>query len=793
MSRPVRRHRGQIMIITLLSMILLASLVFFVFNTGEQVSKRVGMQNAADSAAIGGATWAARCMNVIAMNNVAQSRLIGLAAILDSLPLAAQLTYNELNTLAQGVQAQLANPGMNDPQLTYVKAGMQSMLNNSNGRAHGAWNTPGLLIQANRLAPLYSALWSGPAGAPVENPVVQAATFWKDPTGASAVVPYGKLWVGAKALEEFNLATYNTAGPLAQATAVRMGDDCIAGQVNSTISPDVGAAFLVPVLPDLPAYRGTFLDFQNPITNGTLPVDESGQPSATIFQRGPYDQLYQWRWPRFDHSQARVINNGKGQWVQDNPPIRSGAGNIAGKPGLSPGPPGANGGSGHWSGGGGSVWYPGPQIGWTVYGVYNWALTVSGGWNNTNFPPNSGLVWYCNNYIPDLPINLFAGGFRWRRGNQAPIDPSKTCNFLTRMQAAATAKLNYMWGTAAPGSVSIHTPNWICNYDAAKAAAKANPATVVYTWIWGVRVRSTLPPTDPAYMKDPSTYALGNTTKAQNPQQDPTFICNLLAGWVDPNDPANVAQFGAVTPAPQPNPVPGVWRVDWTYQIEFDVDLGLPKPPAPPPGQPAPAPVMHTVYVRDFFVMFGIDNGGAIAVRDPANWDVGFQQRTPDDVNLGSVTLRPPRPFHLDMRPAPNFANATYSNLQQVPDVQGDPNQSNAYWYLSYLGVAHVASTAAMWPGGFVSGDPSQSVTGVAQAHVFNNKSWDLWTQHWEAQLQPVDSWDYWINQRMKGASAADFAAIQGTIPNFSQEDFTKVLNALANYPAGMADKIKTH
>ena len=33
----------------------------------------------------------------------------------------------------------------------------------------------------------------------------------------------------------------------------------------------------------------------------------------------------------------------------------------------------------------------------------------------------------------------------------------------------------------------------------------------------------------------------------------------------------------------------------------------------------------------------------------------------------------------------------------------------------------------------------------VAQAEVFNNHSWDLWTQMWHTQLRPVDELDGWL------------------------------------------------
>ena len=52
-QRP--RRGGAILVIALLGMVLLASMVFFVFNVGHHVSLRVEAQNAADNAAISGA------------------------------------------------------------------------------------------------------------------------------------------------------------------------------------------------------------------------------------------------------------------------------------------------------------------------------------------------------------------------------------------------------------------------------------------------------------------------------------------------------------------------------------------------------------------------------------------------------------------------------------------------------------------------------------------------------------------------------------------------------------------
>ena len=53
----VKVRAGQVLVITLLAIAVLAGLVFYVLNVGEQLNRRINLQNAADSAAISGAGW----------------------------------------------------------------------------------------------------------------------------------------------------------------------------------------------------------------------------------------------------------------------------------------------------------------------------------------------------------------------------------------------------------------------------------------------------------------------------------------------------------------------------------------------------------------------------------------------------------------------------------------------------------------------------------------------------------------------------------------------------------------
>ena len=92
---------------TALGIAVLAGMAFYVYNTGAQVNDRLAMQDAADSAAISGTVWMARSMNTVAMNNVAQAKLLASVVVLDSLPLATEMSLTEATAWEAVLQAQI--------------------------------------------------------------------------------------------------------------------------------------------------------------------------------------------------------------------------------------------------------------------------------------------------------------------------------------------------------------------------------------------------------------------------------------------------------------------------------------------------------------------------------------------------------------------------------------------------------------------------------------------------------------------------------------------------------------
>jgi hypothetical protein len=66
---PSKRHRGQIAPVALFGVLITSATLVLMFNTGQRVTERSLVANAADAAAYGGAVWTARHLNFIAYSN----------------------------------------------------------------------------------------------------------------------------------------------------------------------------------------------------------------------------------------------------------------------------------------------------------------------------------------------------------------------------------------------------------------------------------------------------------------------------------------------------------------------------------------------------------------------------------------------------------------------------------------------------------------------------------------------------------------------------------------------------
>jgi len=94
-----RDEGGQISVLAVLGAAAFACLLILIINTGWTTSSKIGMQNAADATAISGATWVARALNIISLNNVTSSQMLAMILIFraldDSIPIALEILEAE--------------------------------------------------------------------------------------------------------------------------------------------------------------------------------------------------------------------------------------------------------------------------------------------------------------------------------------------------------------------------------------------------------------------------------------------------------------------------------------------------------------------------------------------------------------------------------------------------------------------------------------------------------------------------------------------------------------------------
>jgi len=657
MSGQERRSRsGQVLVVVLLGTVVLAGLVFYVINVGDQLNRRVTMQNAADSAAISGASWMARSMNIIGMNNVAQTRMLTLVPILDAFPLSVQMACEEVHAWVRCLEAQTARP-LPD---SFLRDGLQSLKER-------------LESQEAILYPLDQFFNHSQFN-------MEEVTFWALQGGSQ--VPGGRLWQAAQSLDEMSQAAAASASVLAQSNAVRYGE-----------RNDAKAAFVVPVLPILPARRTQYADFERPIRTGRIP------DHADVYRLGPYDRLFKWRDYQYHHIRERD------HYV----PPRSGATrgstgnvNVSGRTrGRSA--------RGHASGGHWTYHTVGTiLLGYKPYGPFEWMLR--------RIHDYALGHWHSQGYYPGQLADTF---------------------FHEYHKQISNIKLDYMW-TRRPSLVEIHKPQWVTDYPTAKTLAERSDVRVTQTMFYVVEIRSRYPK-DHALFLSPKSFV----TNAKLP------IAVWVDGWEDPGQWSN----GNVS---VPQIAEWVWEDQYSYETTWDPQIGIDRQ-----TDAAGQPIWQPVYMVAQYVFGGIDVGGEVRIRNPANFD------DPDDL---------PAPILIDTAYGDYDPSQPHHDLGVRRDV------------FTYLGVARRSDSALVWPQRFSSGSPFGSVLALAQAEIFNTSSWDLWTQDWKAKLVPVTRLDDWAGRMSAGA--ADAAGTQGMVDG---NEVSAIQRYLARFSPEMTDMMLHH
>ena len=708
------RRAGQVLILAIVGMTMLVALIFYVYNLGDQVSRRLSLQNIADSVAVSGAGKMVRCMNLVAMNNVAASRAVALVPVMDGIRLSSQMAYEELKAWREGMERTMdqmkGEAALNNTVKQKVLEGMRSLHER-------------LQKQEDTISPVLAM-----------RPLIEKAATWAQ-RGRGGAPPHGDLWRTAATVDEISQATVDAAGVLAQANAVRFAHDNLGADVKDS------AAFIVPVLPKLPAHRGQLADF-SPVLRQCLRVDleaanigvENGSGGAIPNAKWPY-RLGPW---------ARLLHYPDRYWVDDErfrdwfnqqepgywqyhgqkkrgwrrpwgirvPVGPERTGTRQGREGRQISGPSAGGGragsaAGRGQGarqGGEYTWQPTRLIvrGYRTFGPYEWAKS------------------WVSSYAYDR-----LGDSRFRE-------------YYDKLTAA---KLNYIFGPVNPKLVDIHYPIWITDLEEARQTTdpNGNPIRKVLTRYYYIEVIS----------KKPEGAAGWASSITSDNLDDP--VAKDFAGWVPPEDLRQMV-FGnnAEVKGPEQVGLLPMWRFTSEGKETITNPDGSVKDEWP-------------VYFSWYFIFGGVDTGpDNWPISNPANWD------------------------SFDVPPAPMIMDGSEEDTDEGMNIDcysDYPNEGVRREHFAYLGIVRSGTRSAVWGQKFRLSNPTKSIFTVAQAKIFNNSSWDLWTQDWQVQLTRVVDWDDWTTRL--GLGLADVPLTEGMV---REEDVTTCHEFMRAWPPPMAD-----
>lgn len=615
--RRASREQGVVLIVVIFAMALIAGLVFFVLNTGRHVQRRVETQQSADATAEAAATRLARSFNTIAQNQVATARSLALVNVLDAAPNAVRFTLADQNAVLETTDEQLSRLG-NSP---WTEEALQRLRD-------GVQREIAILEQAD-------AVLNGPFD-------VRTVTFYRPPAGGT-----GWLWRAMLSLDAVSRSVVETLPETVTRTAME------AGRRHLHDSPSV--AFPVPLRRDYLIERGSFADFERPVSEGLLPADLDDP----IVRRGPWDAVFGNRHAigglEFVPGGASSGGSGSG-----SVPIGSGAG----------------------SGAGGS-----------------WVRTDQPDFYRVRGPQRWMLESLHHTTERSLPHARFAG----------------------HVSELADIKLDYFRGGVFTADLeTVDDPEWIRDFTEATRIAAEDASQIVETGFIAVELKSQYPRTHPRFLTPgtfdfvPFNYARGGGAWSSLDVDRTGARLVVVGGWSDPRS------WGV------PRINHDIWRDEWSYTVEFDTDIGL-----PPQTDEDGNTVLHRVYRIDEFIFLGVNVGEDIEVRNPHNWSAGDALPAPYRFAEGELPPDDPTTFEVE-------------NAQARRDL------------LTFFAVARQAGTSPFWSQRFDAGLPQGAPLAIAQADVFNNHSWDLWTPMWHARMQHVTGYEQWIDRLTAAMPDAD-------------------------------------
>ena len=286
---------GVVLIIIMLALALFASFVFYTFNVGRSVEGRVVTQDAADAAAVGGAGWAARSMNSVAMSNLEMARLLAMVNVLDAMPEAVDYTLADQSVALEAVRDVSGRGGGGGGRFAgrpWVRVGLDEAEAELSDQVR----------QLEGMKALFDAY------------DIRRVTFYEGPAGR------GHAWRAIEALDALSGAALDSMAPASRLAAARSAemnlraDDAVGDRLDGPLGLMLaaggggGRGGGGEWLGGSDIERGTFDDFSYAV--GT--AGEGGYAAGGLTRqaldtadtrrwhkfRGPYDTVFGWRKPR---------------------------------------------------------------------------------------------------------------------------------------------------------------------------------------------------------------------------------------------------------------------------------------------------------------------------------------------------------------------------------------------------------------------------------------------------------------------------------------------------------------
>ncbi|QQE13115.1 hypothetical protein JD969_06540 [Planctomycetota bacterium] len=649
------RYHGAIFILTLLSLLLIAAVVFYVLNVGKHIQGRVVTQNAADAAVMAGASEVARTFNTIAMNNTQIVRNLAAINLIHSIPQAVDYTITsdlekkdgDLTAVFNALWYQHHSEG---PFIPWYRTMLKRTLYGYRGSLTNVYP------QIQELERLYI----GKRGK------INQLTKYRDHGR-------GDLWKSIYTMHRQNTALVKSLNERMQLATW----EC--AKTNIRESRESGG-ILLPVKIRTPIMIGHFDDFERPLKRGMLPGPDYtefirnddlrtgfGHVDHPIENRGPWDTLFGWReleGEEFDDNEIITASPGK-------PPRRRKY-----------------------------ITSEHIKTAYRTYGPQEWMINKLFGSNDINSP---GAYTLFDERIKDFSSYKLDYLFP---GDRAPqirrmYKPNWEIDLVvdnTRMHDINTYSIEQYHQ-----EMKITPPPWaegaslylICEIKSRTAFNYGIPGTRGKTWNYIKRYE--LPYPYLASTRDRKTgYALIQPETPISYKKINPHVEEYISSYkTDPNN----FEHGGDSEINLPPRIVGRFP-DGSFQYKSQKVYWL---------------VYRVFLATDFHDL----RQGTLPIPNPHE---GF------DRNLSSS-------------PAP------YDFIQGSMPAGNEQTEDR----MKFLSVVYQDDRAEIWPDRFDRNRHYPNQVSVAQAKIYNNHSWDLWTQMWHAQLEPVQSYDTWADEYNEG------------------------------------------